>query len=244
MLSYREKLYVNYSSNRIGKLSPETVGGFKPREPLFKKLIEEHLPDSKKARILEIGCGHGTLQYFIKQAGYTNSVGVDASEEQVDEAHRLGINNVVFANLVPYLEQMEDRSIDVLIAFDVLEHFNKDELSELADEFHRILKSTGKIICHVPNGESPFANRINYGDFTHETAFTWQSIAQLFLASGFSQVESYEDKPICHGLKSVARYILWEYFIRNLYRFAILVETGECDRKAVFSQNMLSVIKK
>jgi len=144
MADYRQKIYRYYSSNRIGRLAPETVAGFKPRESYLKKLIKEHFPRDKNIRILEIGCGHGAFQYYIAQAGYTNSIGIDGSEEQVKEAHRLGIKNVILADLVEYIKRVEDNSIDLLIAFDVIEHFTKDELSCLVDEFYRIIKNGGK----------------------------------------------------------------------------------------------------
>ncbi|NUO08514.1 MAG: class I SAM-dependent methyltransferase [Candidatus Brocadia sp.] len=243
-MGYREKIYKYYSSNRIGKLAPDTVTGFKPREPYLRKIIKEHFPADKHAKILEIGCGHGAFQYYITQSGYLNSIGIDRSEEQIKEAYRLGIRNVVYADLVSYIKAVKNNSVDLLIAFDVIEHFSKDELSDLVDDFYRVLKTGGKIISHQPNGESPFGNFVKTGDFTHEIAFTRQSIAQLFLSSSFKEVTSYEDKPIPHGLKSLMRFVLWEYFVRNFYRLLIGIETGDCDRNAIFSQNFLTVAYK
>ena len=243
-MGYREKIYKNYSSKRTGVLAPESVSGFKSREPYLLKIIKEHFPANKNAEILELGCGYGAFQFYIQQAGYTTSTGIDGSEEQVKEAHRLGMHNIRFANLVDYIKDMQDSSVDLLIVFDVIEHFNKTELSDLADVFYRVLKKGGKIICHAPNAESPFGSFMRSWDFTHEIAFTRQSIAQLFLSSGFSNVRTYEDKPIPHGAKSFIRYILWEYFIRKLYRFLIIVESGGCDKEAIFSQNFLAIITK
>jgi SAM-dependent methyltransferase len=66
-------------------------------------------------------------------------------------------------------------SLDAVIAFDVLEHFGRDELIPLVDAVHRVLRPGGRWIIHVPNGESPFFGSIRYGDLTHELAFTRQS---------------------------------------------------------------------
>lgn len=244
MRSYRKKIYKYYSSSSIRKLAPDSLDGFKPRESYLKKIIKDHFPVDSSARILELGCGHGALQHYIALAGYSNSVGVDTSEEQIKEARRLGIQNVLFSDLSDYMKNMEDVCIDLLIIFDVLEHFDKDEISALIDEFYRVLKVGGKIICHAPNGEGPFGNFMRTWDFTHEIAFTRRSIAQIFLASGFSEVTSYEDKPTPHGLKSIVRYLLWEYFIRNICRLFMIIEKGRCDKEAIFSQNFLSVIVK
>lgn len=240
-MNYRNKIYEHYSTNRIGELVPASVEGFRTRAPFLNKIIREHFPEDKSASILEIGCGHGAFQYFISQFGYTNSIGIDGSKEQVKGAHSLGISKVIHGDLVSYLQDCEAGSIDVLVAFDVLEHFTKEELSDIVDHIYRILKVKGRLICHLPNGEGPFGNYMRHWDFTHELAFTRQSIAQLLLSSGFSSVCSYEDKPIPHGIKSTVRYVVWNYIIRSLYRFLVTVEQGTCDVAAIFSNNFLTV---
>ncbi len=244
MKAYRQKIYEYYSSNRAGKLAPDTVKGFVPRQPYFKKLITEHFPVDKHAKILELGCGHGAFLYFMHVAGYVNAIGIDGSEEQIREAARLGIPGVKKGDLVEYLADCEGESLDLIIAFDVIEHFTKAELSGLVDNIHRVLKKGGKFVSHQPNSESPFGNFMRDWDFTHETGFTRQSMAQLFLSSGFSAIESYEDKPVAHGIKSLIRLILWNSAIRQIYNFIALVETGSIDRAAIYSRNFLSVAVK
>ena len=79
-----------------------------------------------------------------------------------------------------------------------------------------------------------------FWDFTHEIAFTRTSLAQLLLASGFAKVGCFEDYPVPHGVKSTARWVLWQVF-RNLLRLYIAAETGDSGHDAVFSQNLLCV---
>jgi len=132
-------------------------------------------------------------------------------------------------------------SVDVVVAFDLIEHFTKEELLPLVDEVYRVLRPRGRWIIHAPNAEGPFGGRIRYGDFTHELAFTRVSIAQLLKASGFASARSYEDQPVPHGLKSAARLVLWK-LIRVGLLFYIAIETGAFDRDAVFSQNLLAIV--
>ena len=244
MTSYRDKIYRHYSSDRIGRLAPQTVEGFRPRAPYFRKLMREHFPAERSAAILEIGCGHGAFLYFMREAGYVNAVGVDASPEQVREAHRLGIAQVTHANLGEHLGTLKDEALDILVAFDVIEHFTKEELSRLADEFYRVLKPGGRLISHQPNAEGPFGSFMRHWDFTHENGFTRQSLAQLLLSSRFRKVASYEDKPVVHGVKSLGRYVLWQYFLRPIYRFTRIIEMGSCDADAIFTLNFLTVAEK
>jgi SAM-dependent methyltransferase len=243
MENYREKIYKYYSSNSGGNLAPQTIEGFKSREPFFNKIIKNYFPKDNNIKILEIGCGYGSFGYFMQNAGYKNYVGIDGSEEQVSEAKRLGID-IILGNLVEYLQNLEDDSLDLLIAIDVIEHFTKEELSDLVDDMNRVIKKDGTLITHQPNGESPFGNSIRYGDFTHELSFTKSSISQIFLASGFSSVNSYEDKPIGRGVKSNIRLFIWNFLVKPLYKFLLIVESGGVDEDIILTKNFLTIIKK
>jgi SAM-dependent methyltransferase len=141
------------------------------------------------------------------------------------------------------LADQSDGSVDALVAFDVIEHFTRDELIGLVDEAWRVLKDGGVWIIHVPNGESPFAGRMRYWDLTHELAFTHTSMSQLLRSSGFSAVACYEDEPVVHGLKSGLRWVLWK-MIRVGLRLYLAAETGDTSQKAIFSQNLLAVAVK
>jgi cyclopropane fatty-acyl-phospholipid synthase-like methyltransferase len=222
MSDYRNRIYQYYVQARQQSL---TLDGLKPRAAQLNKLIREHFPSDKNATIIDLGCGHGALVYFAQQHGYHNITGVDTSPQQIAEAKRLGIQGIVEADLMATLQSLPDKSQDMVIAFDVIEHFTKDELLPFVDQVHRVLRQGGKWIIHAPNAESPFFGRIRYGDFTHELAFTSTSITQLLKSSGFSQINCYEDAPIPHGLKSFVRWLLWK-FISGMLRIYMAVETG------------------
>jgi len=240
MFEYRTRVYNAYVLGRQNALAPKTVAGLKPRLPMLQKLVRQHFPLDLNAVILELGCGHGALIHVARQMGYRNMHGVDGSPEQVEAARRLGIEGVEQGDVLEHLANQPDGSLDCLIAFDLIEHFRKDELIGLVDEAHRVLKPGGRWIIHTPNAESPFGMRMFFWDLTHELAFTRTSISQLLLSSGFSRVECYEDRPVPHGLKSSVRWVLWRC-IRAMLRIYLAVETGDTGRDAVFSQNLLAV---
>ena len=237
---YRQRIYGTYVTGRSDALAPESIADLAPRLPYLRWLIRTCMPQNRDAAILDIGCGHGAILYALQQAGYHNARGVDGSAEQVQAAARLGIQGVEQGDLMQTLRESADASLDVVIAFDVIEHFTKAELIPLVDEVQRVLKPGGRWVIHVPNGESPFGNRVRFGDYTHEQAFTRTSLGQLLLASGFARIEAYEDRPIAHGFASTVRAALWR-LIRAVLLFYIAVETGSLDRRAVFSQNLLAV---
>jgi 2-polyprenyl-3-methyl-5-hydroxy-6-metoxy-1,4-benzoquinol methylase len=243
MFEYRIRAYNTYVSGRQETLAPATLEGLKPRVPSLRKLVWRHFPPDLNTSILDLGCGHGTLIHVARQEGYRNIRGVDGSPEQIAAAEALGIEGVVQSDVMEALAKEPNASFDCLIAFDLIEHFNRNELIEFVDEVYRVLKSQSRWIIHTCNAESPFGMRSRYGDITHELAFTRTSIGQLLLSSGFSRVDCYEDQPAVHGVKSAARWVLWKCF-RSLLRLYLATETGDTGRDAVFSQNLLAVAYK
>ena len=228
---------------RNQEVAPPSVQGLQPRAAQLNKLIRSYFPVDRNSAIVDLGCGHGALVHFAREVGYRNINGVDSSSQQVDTARRLGIEGVCQGDLLQTISSMADSSLDAVVAFDVIEHFRKDELTGLVDQVLRVLRAHGKWIIHAPNAESPFGTRMRYSDFTHELAFTRESISQLLLSSGFAHVECYEDAPVAHGIKSSIRWVLWQGLRLGL-RLWIAVETGETNPELLFTQNLIAVATK
>jgi 2-polyprenyl-3-methyl-5-hydroxy-6-metoxy-1,4-benzoquinol methylase len=239
----RARVYGTYVSGRRTSIAPSALNGLQSRAAHLEKIIRNHFPADRNARIIDLGCGHGALIHFLRKAGYSNIEGVDRSPEQVAAASRLGIEGVKEGDLLSALAAMPDGRCDVVVTLDVIEHFHKGELLEFVDEVRRVLRQGGRWIVHGPNAESPFGARMRYGDFTHEMAFTRESISQLLLASGFTQVECYEEAPVAHGVGSAVRWLLWKG-IRAGLMFYLAVETGAFDHGEIFTQNLLAVAVK
>lgn len=241
--TYRTRIYKNYVQARVQALAPHARTGLKPRAAYLHRLVREHFPPERQSKVLDLGCGHGALLHFARKAGYTNLRGVDGSPQQVAAARALGIAGVDQGDLRDVLATQSNESLDVVVAFDVIEHFSRDELLPLVDAVHRVLKPGGRWILHVPNGESPFFGAVRYGDLTHELAFTRTSLNQLLLSSGFCEVRCFEDVPVVHGAKSALRWVLWKAF-RSLLRLYVTAETGEVSSDHIFSRNLLAVARK
>jgi SAM-dependent methyltransferase len=237
---YRFRVYGEYLRVMKHPIVNDTSEGFQPRKCYFNKLIREHFPNNRKSMILDMGCGHGTLIHFARKLGYENIRGVDISPQQVAVSMGLFVEGIEQGDVMETLVKELDESFDCVVAFDLIEHFNRDELIQLTDSVHRVLRPNGRWIIHTPNAESPFGMRMRYWDITHELAFTRTSLSQVLLSAGFSQVNCYEDQPIPHGVKSATRWVFWK-IIRSLLRFYIAVETGDTGRETIFSQNFIAV---
>ncbi len=206
---FRARLLSRYVSTHATVSEAAARDGLEKRRAYLSRMIADHFPADKSAAILDLGCGHGAILWAAQNAGYTNATGVDASPEQVAAAKSLGINGVRQGDLIQALAETPDASLDLVILFDLYHYFERDMQMKLADEVRRVLKPGGRWILHLPNGEALFGARMRYWDHLAIDCFTRISIAQLLLACGFARVESFEDKPIPHGLKSTIRAVLW-----------------------------------
>jgi cyclopropane fatty-acyl-phospholipid synthase-like methyltransferase len=206
-------------------------------------LIAKHLPSNRATKVLDLGCGSGTLLHFLREAGYKHVIGVDLSAEQVACALALNIEGVRQGDLFDELSVTGDETWDVVATLDVIEHMTKSELLKFAGEVYRVLKPRGRWLIHVPNAEALFGSRIRYADWTHEQAFTKESIEQMARVVGFNVVQCYEDQPIVHGLKSALRWLLWK-MARGVLRLYWVAETGALGQDCLFSQNLLAVARK
>lgn len=235
-MNWKLTLYAAYvSSGQAKERSASAEEQFRPRKFYFRRIIHQLFPTDRKSRILDIGCGHGALLYFLGQAGFQNIAGVDSSSEQVAFALRLGVPNVEAGDAFEFLRRQETDSVDVVSVVDVLEHLERQELFDLLIEIRRVLAPGGRCVGHVPNGAGLFGMRIRYGDLTHEIAYSAASLQQAFRSLGFARVQCLEDKPIPHGLSSTVRLLLWQV---GTFPFRILLaaETGTFD--FILTQNL------
>ena len=98
--------------------------------------------------IIEIGCGKGTFIKKVLKDSSINIVGLETSSEAVNDARS---NNLpVYLNHIgEYVKENPNSKIDVIIAFQVLEHLT-NPLEFLKTHIKHLAKG-GKLIICVPN---------------------------------------------------------------------------------------------
>jgi len=238
MNNYKDRLYENYVSTHIlTRKGRATLDEFKHRSLVYQKRFGRSLPQEKTAKIIDIGCGNGSVVWWLHQSGFTNTEGIDISFEQIEAGQKLGIKNIKKADAKEFLIDKR-RLYDVIFLRDLLEHFNKEEMIEVLDLCYLSLKDKGTVIIQVPNAESPFFGRIRYGDLTHEIAFSTSSLSQLLRMTGFSEIRFFSTEPLIFGIKSFIRYILWK-IIESFYKFFLFAELGRAKR--IVTQNIISI---
>lgn len=240
---YRSRLYHDYIKTHFGFIRDISIEALEGYRVFFKHYFGRFLPKDKRARILDVGCGYGAFLYFLRKEGYQDVYGVDISPEQVEAAKRLGLEGVYCGDLRTFLEEHNNiKEFGCITALDLVEHFPKQEVLPFLEMVYGALKPNGTFIMQGPNAESPFFGAIRYADFTHEMAFTRESVSQILRHVGFANIKVCSTGPVVHGLLSAARWIIWQG-VRLLLTLYLAAETGVL-RGHILTQNLIAVAQK
>ena len=238
---YRAWLYqarLTAQLSRRGEIDARTVA----REfALYDKIAGPFLPRDRQAAIVDLGCGFGGFIAHVHERGYMQACGIDASHQMVETARRLRIEGVCQGDLRCFLSG-SDNQYALITAFDVIEHFHKDDIIDLLWRAHRALCADGLMILSTPNAMSKYGRWCRYADFTHEHIFDANSIRQCLIASGFRRVQVMPLPPVVRGFASGVRWALWQIW-EPMLKLSFAVESG-WDSGQVFTPNLVAVAHK
>jgi cyclopropane fatty-acyl-phospholipid synthase-like methyltransferase len=135
-------------------------------------------------RVLEIGFGNGSFLAWAKAQG-ADVVGTEIDTAMIERARAKG-----FAAQPASLEALAaaQQRFDLVVAFDVFEHWDKPTLLANLQQIAALLCADGLVLARFPNGQSPLGRVYQYGDLTHQTVLSASSLAQLARLTGFSVV--------------------------------------------------------
>ena len=135
-----EQLSERYAEHNRSERGAGFVYARPERETLCKRYV-----GGPGRRVLDLGCRDGALTQAYLDGNEV--VGVDADQEALAEAARLGIETH-WADLDQPLD-LEDGSFDVVVAGELLEHLRDPR--RLVGEVRRVLRSGGTFVASVPN---------------------------------------------------------------------------------------------
>ena len=191
---------------------------------IYGKRYGRFLPENKEAHIIDVACGGGHFIYFLQKAGYKNTIGIDLSEEQIEQAQKMDIGNVETADLFEHLANYSDY-FQLVVANDIIEHFTKEEIIQFLDMIYRSLKPGGNVIISTLNGSSLFGASLYHSDFTHETGFTPTSLRQVLSTCHFKDIEIFGEEPVIYDFKSTARFFVWRC-VKMILKLYMTIEHG------------------
>jgi 2-polyprenyl-3-methyl-5-hydroxy-6-metoxy-1,4-benzoquinol methylase len=116
--------------------------------PLRSLLPKSNCSSGEKLRVLDLGCGNGSLSHLIAEQGY-EVTGIEQSEQGITIARRnfpnchfiqASIYNLPFAEL--------QRPFDIILSVEVIEHLLYPR--ELVRAAKKLLKPNGRLIMTTP----------------------------------------------------------------------------------------------
>lgn len=135
-------------------------------------------------RVLEIGFGEGRFMGWARAQG-AEVEGLEINPEMLAAASSQGyvVRNVRLDELAS-----AGAAYDLVVAFDVLEHWNQDELIANFRAIATLLRPDGRFLARFPNGHSPFGRIYQHGDFSHRSVLSCFKIDYLAMLSGLELV--------------------------------------------------------
>jgi SAM-dependent methyltransferase len=140
------------------------------------------------APVLDAGCGRGEFLGLLREAGI-EARGVDADADMVGYARGEGLD-VEQADVVAYLERLDDGSLGGVFAAQLVEHLPPAALLRFLELAPAKLRPGGRLVAETINPLSPLALRNYFADLTHAQPLVPETLVLLARHAGFGEVET------------------------------------------------------
>jgi SAM-dependent methyltransferase len=168
---------------------------FRPEASVRERQLEYVDLMRGQRRVVDLGCGRGELIEMLRSEG-VSAYGVEIDPDFVALLEEKGIE-VVAQDAVAHLEELEQGSVDGVVASHLLEHLSAAAASRLVSLAGEKLPERGILLLETPNPESLIAGSVNFHrDLTHVRPIHPDTLAFLAESAGFSKVEIRRLSPV------------------------------------------------
>lgn len=178
-----EALYCNFEDAFRG--SREDI---RERLRVYLPCVREVVSGQAEAAVLDVGCGRGEWLELLRDEGI-RARGIDSNATVVTRCRGLGLD-VEVGDCLRYFAATPDASLDVVTAFQLVEHLPWELFLTLLDEIARVLRPGGAFIVETPNPENVLVGANSfYADPTHVKPTPASTTRFMMEARGFCRVE-------------------------------------------------------
>lgn len=150
---------------------------FRARRTIFARLLDGLFPVGGHARIVDLGPGSGVNVPVLRDRGRVAVVDVASGSLRDCAAH--GAHHLLLADATR--PPLADGSVDLVCAFDVLEHLVED--ARALREIRRVLKPTGRLLLSVPAWQVLWGRQDVLSE--HVRRYHKEPLRRLLTESGF-----------------------------------------------------------
>ena len=175
-----DKFYKSFEDKFRGHKSE-----IKKRLLAYEPFLQILKQNNEKPAAADLGCGRGEWLEILKQNGFA-ARGCDVSEEMLKECEKNALE-AKKQGAIEFLSELEDSSLALVSAFQLVEHLEFSELCELIKQARRVLKDGGILILETPNPENLRVATLNfYLDVTHAKPIPPMLLEYLCEFEGFN----------------------------------------------------------
>ena len=175
-----DKFYKSFEDKFRGDKSE-----IKKRLLAYEPFLQILKQNNEKPAAVDLGCGRGEWLEILKQNGFI-ARGCDVSEEMIKECEKNDLE-AKKQGAIEFLSELENSSLALVSAFQLVEHLEFSELCELIKQARRVLKDGGILILETPNPENlRVATLTFYLDVTHVKPIPPMLLEYLCKFEGFS----------------------------------------------------------
>jgi len=153
-----------YASNYEAVIN-DYVGVFGQPQEFYTRAKADHLRHildakggTKTLEVLDIGCGHGLIHPYLRDAG-CRLTGIDVAENAIEMARQRNPHvhyDVYDGSRLPY----PDETFDVLFTIGVMHHVAVDQRDTFVSEARRVLRPGGTFVVFEHNKLNPLVQWI------------------------------------------------------------------------------------
>src|ERR1039458_8678832 len=232
---YRTALYESYVSVQTPEWAAGNAQASEVRTAANLRRLRDWLPSDKNSKCLDLGCGSGRFLQALHSLGYSDVCGVDIGPQAVEIARKMGLQ-ATLGDFRKYLRETHEY-FDLITAFDVIEHFGKDEVLDLLQLVRSRLAPNGRFIIQTPTASSPWPSSSGWHDLSHEWIFDPHCMNSTLKLAGFGESYVREVDPYVHGFNSALRWFGWK-LIWTACALWNLIETGNT-QGGIYTRNMI-----
>jgi len=200
------------------------------------RLIERVAMPGKRDRVLDAGCGSGTISHFLSRHA-REVVGVDSNPSAISYARTACYAPNLEFRLGQFEDLTGDKLFDRIYCIEVIEHLFERQVADVLSLFYKLAKPGGQLFVTTPNYQSAWPliewllDRFNLvaklDEAQHVTHFTKRKLSAMCERAGWR-------------VRHIGTFNgLAPFFAPISYRFALGLEEIEFSLNRLLLQNLL-----